>query len=194
MAVAAEDVMLEERLPGLPLRSRSLRDRDHGEQQARVGRVRPCSESVPPVVDEAIERPGRLNLVPPQLRQVERIPGSQLAHPGLVADLSEQRKTLIILRRRCREAHGRSGHRVIDGTYVEPTDESWRVEGKTAPSRDHAGQVVERVVMTGHVGGRAEPDSRRRVGCEQRHGIGLRESRQTLPAGRGPGVDRLATR
>ncbi len=75
MAVGAKHEMIEERLPGLALRRRPLGNRNQAQEQGGVGGVGPVAERVPPVIDEPIERADRLHLMPPQLRQIERIAG-----------------------------------------------------------------------------------------------------------------------
>src|SRR3569833_248890 len=94
MAVASEDVMVEERLPRLALDGRPLRDRDYREQEAGVGCVRTDAEGVPPVIDQAVERGRRFDLVPPQLGQVEGVSGLELHRERQVPNLREQGKLL----------------------------------------------------------------------------------------------------
>ena len=156
MAVAAEDVVIEQRPPRLALLRRAFSNRDHAQKQGGVGRVRADTEGIPPIVDQPVEGSGRLHLMPPELRKVQRVPGTELGCQRLVPDFLEQWK----LRgaptvRGSREAYGLSGHGVVDGTDVQLAYELRRIECEAAPPADHAGQVVEGVVVARDVRGRS---------------------------------------
>src|SRR6185437_13166383 len=191
MPARAKDVMLEERLPRLALREGALRDGDHGEQHAGVGRIGTCAEGVPPVVDEPVERRQRLHLVPPELRQIERISRLELHPERLLANLLETGEaTLLRAVRRGGETDGSARHGVVDRADVELPNELRREEREPAPARDHTGDVLEGVVVTGDVRASAEPDARTDALPEERHRIAGGEARQRIARRHRAEVDR----
>ncbi len=65
MTVVAKHVVVEERLPGLPLSGRPLGDGDHAEQQAGIGRIRAGLKGIPPIIDQPVEGCRGFDLMPP---------------------------------------------------------------------------------------------------------------------------------
>src|SRR6185369_4465973 len=74
MAVCTKNIVIEESLPCPPLGRRPLCNGDHAEEEGGVRSIRAGAECIPPVVDEPVEVSERLNLMPPQLRQVQGVP------------------------------------------------------------------------------------------------------------------------
>src|SRR5690606_34648206 len=91
----------------------------------------------------------RLDLVPPELGQVERVAGLELDDQGAIADRVKAGVPRVPRRARSGEAHRLTGHRVIDRPYIEIGDRFGRIERETPPAGDDAGEVVECVEVAG---------------------------------------------
>src|SRR6185312_17303042 len=112
-------------------------------------------------VDEAVDRRQRLNLVPPELRQIKRISRLELHPQRLLANLLEERKVPFRwILGRGGETHRSARHGVVDRADVELADQLWREQRESPAAGDHTGEIVEGVVMAGNVRARAEPDAR----------------------------------
>ena len=85
--------------------------------------------------------------MPPQFRQVKRIPGLQFRDQCLIADLTEQRVLRFLTWLGSGQAHRLPGHCVVDGAYIQAADGVRRVKGEAPSARHHTGEVVERVVV-----------------------------------------------
>src|SRR5439155_8241306 len=149
VAVRAEYIVIEERAPRGAFGLRSFGNGDHRQEHRRIRRVRTLPERVPPIVDEHVDWFGRLDLMPPQLRQIERIAGFELDDERPIASPFEAWKARVAGRAADREPDRLAGHRIVDRTDIEIADRVGRKQSESAPAGDNTGDVLERVEMAG---------------------------------------------
>src|SRR5690606_22410922 len=73
VAVLLKDVMIEHDAPGIPLRGRQIAQREYRMQERVERRVAVHARRVPPIIDQHVETLERLDVMPPEIRDVERI-------------------------------------------------------------------------------------------------------------------------
>ena len=118
----AKHIMIEEGPPGVAFLGRPFGDRDHRQHHRDIMCVRPLHEGIPPIIDEEVRRLGRLNLVPPQLRKIDRIDGQEFGDQRLIPYLFEARVPRIVLRTTDRERDGLTGHGEVYRADIETAD------------------------------------------------------------------------
>src|SRR5450631_540325 len=91
IAVNLKDVMIEESLPHVPLWTRQVRDGNHPVEQAVERRDDRPARSVPPIVDQDVERFQRSNRVPPHVGNEYGVTGFEFGDLGRRGCLLEAR-------------------------------------------------------------------------------------------------------
>jgi len=176
MPVRAKDIMVEIGPPRGAFRRGPLGNCDHREQHRRIGRVRPCREPIPPIIGEDVDVIHGLDLMPPELGQVESVPRKEVDHQRPCLRGSETgigRRRIGFARR---HGNGLTGQRMIHRPDIKITDRIRRIEGEAPSPRHHAGEIVITVIMTGNRRSIADPQARMDPCIHQSAGIFLRET------------------
>src|SRR5688572_6167356 len=111
----------EERVPrGALLRARVLEGLDRlvqGAERRRGGGGR-VGRSLPPVVHQHVEALERLDVVPPQWRDVDRVARPQLGNLRCGKRLAEAREAFEVGLAERHQADGRAGRREVERSYI----------------------------------------------------------------------------
>src|SRR3546814_9138919 len=87
--------------------------------------------------------------MPPQFGKIERVARLEIDRHRAPARALEAGVTRIAGGRTRRQRHRLPRHRMVDRADIEIADRIGRVEREAATPRDHAGDIVKRVVMAG---------------------------------------------
>ena len=190
----SEHIVLEQRPPGLACRRAAARAgsgwRESGcRTPTRLQSPHPACP--PPVVDQQVERLERFDVMPPQRRYEDRIPGLRARQsPRPPAPRETLGKRIKIRRVQRHQAHRRAGRREIERPDVEIRDLLGRKQREAPPTADHAADVVPLVEMRRRSNRVAEPDSRQNRGVERLSGHSPRkipaDSRESARSARPP--------
>ena len=177
-------------VPTLP--RRLLRD---GQVPHRLDRMDQCHECgagamLPPVIDQHVQGIERADVVPPDRRNEDRVPGLELGDFGLRQRCGKARVAFQIGRIRIDHARRRTGHGVIERTDIQVGELIGREQREPSSSGYDAGDVDRGIVVRGDPRRIADPQPRRRIDIE-RERVGRFPTRQMLGGGRGVGVERV---
>src|SRR6266478_24175 len=149
-----EYVVLEERRPGAAGGRGQLADAQYPLQQCIKSRIRTgplAGEVVPPIVHEYVERLEGFNVVPPERRDVDCIPRTQVSHLSRGERLTKFRVAFEVRFSKRHQAHGRAGRREVERTDVKVRDLVRRKQSESSAPGDHAPDVVSLIDVGGLV-------------------------------------------
>src|ERR1700733_3568581 len=119
-------------------------------QQAVRRRLEIIRDVAPPIVDEHIEILERLDVVPPQGRDIDGIAGRKFCKFGGGGRLGEAWKAIEVRIANVDQADWLASRGLVQRTDVEILDLIGRKHRESTPSTDHAGQVFCVVEMRGN--------------------------------------------
>ena len=118
---------------------------------------------MPPVIHQHIEGFKRLNVVPPQRGNENRIAGAKFGRLGGRQRLAELGVALEVGMTQRHEAHRRAGGSEVERTDIQVGHLLRREQREAAPPGDHAADVVPLIDMSGRGDPIAEPDPRQHI-------------------------------
>src|SRR5215469_5463860 len=98
-SVGSENIMLECGTPASTHLRRHSTQGEHAMQQTVEDRTRSnrlAGDRVPPIIDQHVATGERLDLVPPQRRDIERVAWLELSHLRMLQGLPQSRKVLEV--------------------------------------------------------------------------------------------------
>lgn len=98
-SIGSENIVLECRSPASTHLRRHSAQGEHAMQQAVEDRTRSdrlAGDRVPPVIDQHVATGERLDLVPPQRRDIERVAWLELGHLRMLQGFPQSRKMLEV--------------------------------------------------------------------------------------------------
>ena len=118
--------------------------------------------------------------MPPQGRDVERVPGLEFGHGCVRERFVEARVGAAIGACEINQAHGHSRGCVIQRAYVEVSHLLHGKQGEATTPRDDASEVLDVVEVRGDDASVADPEARLHCGVEEGHRVLLCEAGEGL--------------
>src|SRR3984885_4423060 len=118
-AVRLENQIVEQGFPAAPLRGRKTFNRQQAVQQRVRRRVEVLRDVAPPIIDEYIEILERLDIVPPQRGDVDRIAGAELGDFGDLRRLGIAGKTREVRIADVNQSDGLTRRGQVERTHVQ---------------------------------------------------------------------------